>query len=363
MELKSTDALSSWLQKRSKMRYSSKRIKRRHQEEKEDDIENLSSTIMIKKEQANERQIINSRLGLMETNNLLTSCSTTCYRHYDKLCSKEKRIISQRSNGSEKIHNNNSHDRENYNNNGIKMNTNQSKKSAIDCCHKNNSKLLLTNHPINIDISRTTTVEGSGKYSIRQRVNREEEKRPNEEISNLNYYYKHEKKNKALYLRKANNSIFSFATIINIIMIKLFILVMILLSTTSCLFLLTGSNNNNFNYGVRAYQLTNNLIANNLPPKFITSGGSNSEIVVRVKEGSASIGKLIYTLKGEDPDEDPLTFGVLGSTASDLLRIENVPGNQANVYLRKELDRETTESHQVVITLTDGKLGRGNWVR
>lgn len=114
-----------------------------------------------------------------------------------------------------------------------------------------------------------------------------------------------------------------------------------------------------------AYQLANNLIANNLPPKFITSQAgqaSNSEIVVRVKEGAASIGKLIFTLKGEDPDEDPLTFGVLGSMASDLLRIENVPGNQANVYLRKELDRETTESYQVVITLTDGKLGRGNWV-
>jgi len=116
---------------------------------------------------------------------------------------------------------------------------------------------------------------------------------------------------------------------------------------------------------VAAYQLSNNLIANNSPPKFVTSlagQASNSEIVVRVKEGSASIGKLIYTLKGEDPDEDPLTFGVLGSMASDLLRIENVPSNQANVYLRKELDRETTESYQVVITLTDGKLGRGNWV-
>lgn len=114
----------------------------------------------------------------------------------------------------------------------------------------------------------------------------------------------------------------------------------------------------------QAYQLTNNLIANNLPPKFITqnSQSANSEIVVRVKEGPQSIGKLIYTLKGEDPDDDSLTFGVLGSTAIDLLRIENVPGNQANVYLRKELDRETTDSHQVVITLTDGKLGRGNWV-
>lgn len=116
-----------------------------------------------------------------------------------------------------------------------------------------------------------------------------------------------------------------------------------------------------------AYQLTNNLIASNLPPKFITTssqqmGGSNSEIVVRVKEGPQSIGKLIYTLRGEDPDDDPITFGVLGSMASDLLRIENVPKNQANVYLKKELDRETTESYQVVITLTDGKLGRGNWI-
>lgn len=120
-----------------------------------------------------------------------------------------------------------------------------------------------------------------------------------------------------------------------------------------------------------SYQLANNLIANNLPPKFISSSSSssaaaaaatNSEIVVRVKEGPASIGRLIYTLKGEDPDDDPLTFGVLGSMASDLLRIENVPGNQANVYLRKELDRETTESYQMVITLTDGKLGRGNWI-
>lgn len=115
----------------------------------------------------------------------------------------------------------------------------------------------------------------------------------------------------------------------------------------------------------QAYQLSNNLIANNLPPKFITSQAgqaSNSEIVVRVKEGPQSIGKLIYTLKAEDPDEDLLTFGVLGSMANELLRIENVPGNQANVFLRKELDRETTESYQVVITLTDGKLGRGNWV-
>lgn len=139
-------------------------------------------------------------------------------------------------------------------------------------------------------------------------------------------------------------------------------LVIIVTTTIICLLSFLSS--------LGAYQLTNNLIANNLPPKFSSasqlaghhSSSANSEIVVRVKEGPQSIGKLIYTLRGEDPDDDPLTFGVLGSMASELLRIENVPGNQANVYLRKELDRETTESHQIVITLTDGKLGRGNWV-
>ena len=91
----------------------------------------------------------------------------------------------------------------------------------------------------------------------------------------------------------------------------------------------------------RAYQLSNNLIANNLPPKFVQSssgggggnggqqsmssasssasssqGGTNSEIVVRVKEGPQSIGRLIYTLRGEDPDDDPLTFGGLGTMAT-----------------------------------------------
>lgn len=141
-------------------------------------------------------------------------------------------------------------------------------------------------------------------------------------------------------------------------------IVILLLVTIGTLFVSIHSKSTT-HLAASAYQLTNNLIANNLPPKFVTATNgqaSNSEIVVRVKEGPASIGKLIYTLRGEDPDDDPLTFGVLGSMASDLLRIENVPGNQANVYLRKELDRETTESYQMVITLSDGKLGRGNWV-
>lgn len=114
---------------------------------------------------------------------------------------------------------------------------------------------------------------------------------------------------------------------------------------------------------VNSYQITNNLIANNSPPKFVTqTGDASSEIVVRVKEGPASVNKLICQLKAEDDDDDELRFGALGSIASDLLRIESVSKNEANVYLRKELDRESTESYQVVITLTDDKLGRSSWV-
>ena len=72
--------------------------------------------------------------------------------------------------------------------------------------------------------------------------------------------------------------------------------------------------------------------------------------------------KEIYRLVGEDPDDDPLTFGVLGTIGEDILRIENVKPNQAVIYLRKELDRETRDSYSLVLTLTDGKLGKGNFV-
>lgn len=48
----------------------------------------------------------------------------------------------------------------------------------------------------------------------------------------------------------------------------------------------------------------------------------------------------IYTLKGVDPDNDPLVFGKRPSHDSEVIRIENTGGNEANVYLAKELDRE-----------------------
>ena len=55
------------------------------------------------------------------------------------------------------------------------------------------------------------------------------------------------------------------------------------------------------------------------------------------------LGTLIYRLKGYDPDGDPLTFGVRNSYGSDILRIESVGSNEANVFLNKELDREVNE--------------------
>lgn len=103
----------------------------------------------------------------------------------------------------------------------------------------------------------------------------------------------------------------------------------------------------------------------NLPPRFKSEGSdfdSQSEIVVRVKEGSSSLSKEIYHLSGEDPDGDNLQFGVLGTLGRDLLKIESISSTEAKIYLKKELDREIQDSYTLVLTLTDGKLGKGNYV-
>ena len=51
-------------------------------------------------------------------------------------------------------------------------------------------------------------------------------------------------------------------------------------------------------------------------------------------------GTLIYHLRGYDPDGDSLTFGIRTSHDSDIIKIENIGHNEANIYLAKELDRE-----------------------
>lgn len=53
-------------------------------------------------------------------------------------------------------------------------------------------------------------------------------------------------------------------------------------------------------------------------------------------------GSLIYRLRGVDPDGDPLQFGIRDQIGSDILRLEAISSNEANIYLVKELDREVS---------------------
>ncbi|XP_053979716.1 cadherin-23 [Hylaeus volcanicus] len=101
--------------------------------------------------------------------------------------------------------------------------------------------------------------------------------------------------------------------------------------------------------------------ARNNPPRFLTDG--QTEIILRLKEGpDTPVGSLIYRLRGVDPDGDSLTFGVRDQPGSDVIRVENFSPNEANIYLNKLLDRETRDEYALVLTLTDGRLGEGNFL-
>ncbi|XP_015840656.1 cadherin-23 isoform X2 [Tribolium castaneum] len=104
-----------------------------------------------------------------------------------------------------------------------------------------------------------------------------------------------------------------------------------------------------------------NSVQCNRPPRFLING--QTEIVLRLKEGKETpVGTLIYKLRGTDPDGDPLSFGVRSQSGSDVIRVENISPTEADVYLNKELDRETRDEYPLVLTLTDGRLGHGNYV-
>ncbi|XP_043655694.1 cadherin-23 [Drosophila teissieri] len=103
------------------------------------------------------------------------------------------------------------------------------------------------------------------------------------------------------------------------------------------------------------------LVASNRPPRFAIDG--QSEIVLRLKESpETKVGTLIYTLKGYDPDNDPLTFGKRNSHDSEIIRIENTGGNEAKVFLARELDRELQDEYAIVLTLTDSHYSDHNYV-
>jgi hypothetical protein len=54
-------------------------------------------------------------------------------------------------------------------------------------------------------------------------------------------------------------------------------------------------------------------------------------------------GSRIYHLRGLDPDDDPLTFGLRDQVGNEIFHIENVGKNEADVFLKKELDREVMQ--------------------
>jgi hypothetical protein len=68
-----------------------------------------------------------------------------------------------------------------------------------------------------------------------------------------------------------------------------------------------------------------------------------SQGAIQIEEKTCFIllaGSRIYHLRGFDPDGDPLRFGVRDQVGNEILRIENIGKNEADIFLKKELDRE-----------------------
>ncbi|XP_057365539.1 cadherin-23-like isoform X1 [Daphnia carinata] len=107
------------------------------------------------------------------------------------------------------------------------------------------------------------------------------------------------------------------------------------------------------------------LVAANQPPRFEVTDESGGEIVLKLKEGAEGtpVGSVIYRIKASDADGDALQFGLQGHVANELLRIQPVSRNEADLQLIKELDRETEEEYSLVLTVTDGKIGAGQAIR
>lgn len=84
------------------------------------------------------------------------------------------------------------------------------------------------------------------------------------------------------------------------------------------------------------------FVAANQPPRFEVTDESGGEIVLKLKEGGEGtpVGSVIYRIKASDADGDALEFGLQGQVANELLRIQSVSSNEADLQLIKELDRE-----------------------
>ena len=97
------------------------------------------------------------------------------------------------------------------------------------------------------------------------------------------------------------------------------------------------------------------------PPKFVIDDNVvGGDIVLRLREGpDTPPGTEIYRVKAFDSDGDPMKFGVVSARNSnqDLVSIENQSNNEASVILNNYLDFEDKREHQLILTLTDLKLG------
>ncbi|XP_058129586.1 cadherin-23 [Anopheles ziemanni] len=103
------------------------------------------------------------------------------------------------------------------------------------------------------------------------------------------------------------------------------------------------------------------LATANRAPVFLID--DHAEIVIRLKEfPETPVGTLIYRLRGYDADGDPLTFGVQKSADSHIIRLTQNKSTEAYVFLNHELDREARDEYTLILTLTDGRLGEGNFV-
>lgn len=105
-------------------------------------------------------------------------------------------------------------------------------------------------------------------------------------------------------------------------------------------------------------------VQTNQPPFFELDGDQQSEVVLRLKEGSETpVGTLVYQVRASDPDADPLQFALQGSAANELLAIEPVDATHANLVLKKLLDREVQDEYSFVLTLTDGRSGLADSIK
>ena len=95
------------------------------------------------------------------------------------------------------------------------------------------------------------------------------------------------------------------------------------------------------------------LVVANQPPRFEVTDESGGEIVLKLKEGGTPVGSVIYRIKAFDADGDTLQFGLQGQVANELLRIQPVGDNEADLQLIKELDREVNSVTSNSLFLND----------